>query len=420
MTPFGKISDYISAVVSKTLSAVDIDATRSNQHEFGGVGKAVAEILGTEDRKSSDGHGIDTVAIYMDDEAEPITEDIQTSWYDARKQNPNRSAEWRLYYQPCLPLSTAHLGDTLYCGYLADGRLMLLITKAGSSVDSKIRWLFNIKRTGTNFEIHDNGAQNVDAFSAQVLELLGFSPRSTDELLLDDMLSKWGYDFPSGKEFARYSQDSLTDIDPRIDDPDCVVVAYYEREYHLFTVLEQAIIQHEYEVAPFVSADGQIDVPQFTAFYKRARNRRMSRAGKSLEQHIERILISRNIRYSAQACTEEGNKPDFLFPSREAYLDPRYPSEHLRMLASKTSTKDRWRQVLEEADRIPDKHLFTITPAGITVKQNAQMIKACLHLVMPQKIYDSHPEDVRKNTILFSDFLDEVSQIPPDNMVLFD
>ena len=63
MAGFGKIGDYVSAVASKTLSTVDIDPRRSNQHEFGGVGKAVATVLGTEDRKASDGHGIDTVAI---------------------------------------------------------------------------------------------------------------------------------------------------------------------------------------------------------------------------------------------------------------------------------------------------------------------------------------------------------------------
>lgn len=420
MAGFGKIGDYVSAVASKTLSTVDIDPRRSNQHEFGGVGKAVATVLGTEDRKASDGHGIDTVAIYMDDGTEPLTADIRTSWYDARRQNPNRNAEWRLYYQPCAPLDAAQPGDTLHCGYMTDGRLMLLVTKAGSGVDSKIRWLFGIESTGVRFEVHDNGSRDVDVFSAQLLELLGFSPRSSDELLLDDMVSRWGYGFPAGREFARYAQDSLTDIDPKVDDPDRVVIAYYEREYHLFTVFEQAIIQHEYEAGPFVSADGRIDARLFTTFYTRARNRRMSRAGTSLEQHIERILIARGIRYAAQARTEGSKKPDFLFPSREAYLDPGYPSGSLRMLAAKTSTKDRWRQVLDEAGRIPDKHLFTIAPAGISVEQNAQMVAAHLHLVMPETIRDSHPDRVRGNTMLFRDFLDMVSRIPADGMALFD
>lgn len=420
MTGFGRIGDYISAVATKTLSVVDIDSKKSNQHEFGGVGRAVAEILGTEDRKTSEGHGIDTVVIYMDDDGDPITADIQTSWYDARRQNPNRPAEWRLYYQPCHPLQVAAPGDTLYCGYLADGRLLLLVTQADSSVDSKVRWLFGIESAGTRFEVHDNTSQEIDVFGAQLLELMGFTLRGTDELLLDDMIAKWDYGFPTGVEFARYAQDSLTDIDPRADDPDQVVVAYYEREYHLFSVLEQAIVQHEYDLEPFIKHDGKIDMPMFTAFYTRVRNRRMSRAGTSLELHIARILTARGINFSAQARTEGSKKPDFLFPSKEAYHDPKYPSGMLRMLASKTSTKDRWRQVLDEADRIGVKHLFTITPAGVSVEQNRQMAKADLHLVMPGGIRDTHPEEVRRNTMLFRDFIAEVAQLPADSSALFD
>ncbi len=56
------------------------------------------------------------------------------------------------------------------------------------------------------------------------------------------------------------------------------------------------------------------------------------------------------------------------------------------MLAVKTSTKDRWRQVLDEADRIVEKHLFTIAPSGISVKQNKQMMDKHLRLVMPRRI----------------------------------
>ena len=36
------------------------------------------------------------------------------------------------------------------------------------------------------------------------------------------------------------------------------------------------------------------------------------------------------------------------------------------MLASKTSIKDRFRQVADEANRIRDKHLFTLTPGDVT------------------------------------------------------
>ena len=42
------------------------------------------------------------------------------------------------------------------------------------------------------------------------------------------------------------------------------------------------------------------------------------------------------------------------------------------MLAAKTSCKDRWRQVLAEADRIRTKHLLTLEPA-ISKIQTAEM-----------------------------------------------
>ena len=113
----------------------------------------------------------------------------------------------------------------------------------------------------------------------------------------------------------------MTAVDPKTDNPDEVVLAYYEREYHWFSVLEEAIIQLEYEAMPFVSKDGKIDVPQFTKFYKHARNRRVSRAGTSLEQHVQRILNERGIRFTPQAVTEENKKPDFLFPGVEEYAD---------------------------------------------------------------------------------------------------
>lgn len=36
MSDYGRIGDYIGPVAAKKLSAVDIDANSSNQHEFGG------------------------------------------------------------------------------------------------------------------------------------------------------------------------------------------------------------------------------------------------------------------------------------------------------------------------------------------------------------------------------------------------
>lgn len=53
------------------------------------------------------------------------------------------------------------------------------------------------------------------------------------------------------------------------------------------------------------------------------------------------------------------------------------------MLGAKTTCKDRWCQVLNEADRIPNKHLFTLQ-RGVTRNQLQEMKDEHLTLVVPK------------------------------------
>ena len=81
MSDYGRIGDYIGPVAAKKLSAVDIDANSSNQHEFGG-NDALRRLLGTgEDRKASQGHGIPTALMYLGDDDAPVVADLETTWY---------------------------------------------------------------------------------------------------------------------------------------------------------------------------------------------------------------------------------------------------------------------------------------------------------------------------------------------------
>ena len=59
------------------------------------------------------------------------------------------------------------------------------------------------------------------------------------------------------------------------------------------------------------------------------------------------------------------------------------------MLGAKTTCKDRWRQVLDEAARIEHKHLITLEP-GITEDQTKQMEERNLQLVVPRQIFVSY------------------------------
>lgn len=69
---------------------------------------ALRRLLGTgEDRRASQGHGIPTALMYLSDDDAPAVADLETTWYDARRNKPNRSAEWRLYYKDCEPIRMA-------------------------------------------------------------------------------------------------------------------------------------------------------------------------------------------------------------------------------------------------------------------------------------------------------------------------
>src|SRR3546814_17745202 len=52
------------------------------------------------------------------------------------------------------------------------------------------------------------------------------------------------------------------------------------------------------------------------------------------------------------------------------------------MLGAKSTLKDRWRQVLSEAEKINEKHLLTLSP-GISENQTDEMRAKRLQLVVP-------------------------------------
>ncbi|MBB2954939.1 hypothetical protein FHX77_000319 [Bifidobacterium commune] len=406
MGNYGVIGDYIGTVASKRLSAVDIDPKASHQHEFGDRKAGIRSLLGSQDRKN-----IPTAVMYMDDDEAPLVADINTSWYDTRRNQPKRTPEWRLYYEDCDPIRQAKTGDLMCLGKLSDGHLLILIVDQGSSIEAQIKWLFDIhNESERSYDLHDVTSHDIDALGAEILEALGIIVQPKDDELLGVMIDKWGYSFPTNADFASLAQESLKDVDPAHDDPDDVVMAYYNQNFLLFKVFEKAVIQHEFEQAPFVS-NGIIDVESFTTFYTKVRNRRMSRAGTSLELHIARILDVRHIPYKAQAHTENGKKPDFLFPSQEAYDDLTFPDTQLRMLASKTSLKDRFRQVADEAVRIQDKHLFTMTPGDVTDSKLKQMDELHIHLVMPQQVKGTYDDTIQSETMRFSDFIQEIEEL---------
>ena len=136
-------------------------------------------------------------------------------------------------------------------------------------------------------------------------------------------------------------------------------------------------------------------------------NRRKSRAGKSLEHHLAEIFKIFRLSFVTQAVTEDKKKPDFLFPSVDAYYNEKFNAKNLIVLASKTTCKDRWRQVLNEADRIKTKHLFTLQQ-GISKNQLEEMYKYNVCLVVPKQYLTSFPPDFRERILSLDNFVNHV------------
>jgi len=112
----------------------------------------------------------------------------------------------------------------------------------------------------------------------------------------------------------------------------------------------------------------------------------------ALENHLELMFAECGIRYSRAALTENKSKPDFIFPGGAEYHDPGFSSLKLTMLGVKSTCKDRWRQVLAEADRIERKHLLTLE-AAISVNQTDEMQAKNLQLVLPRGLHGTFTAD---------------------------
>ena len=126
-----------------------------------------------------------------------------------------------------------------------------------------------------------------------------------------------------------------------------------------------------------------------------------------MERHLRVVFNEEKIVYAPQPTTESGNRPDFIFPSQAAYDNPAYPAGRLRMLAAKTTVKERWRQIIEEANRIPVKHLITLQQ-GVSENQFAQMRHANVRLVVPKSLHSNYPQSVRQELMTLQDFVGEM------------
>ncbi|MGV3460764.1 MAG: type II restriction endonuclease [Flavobacterium sp.] len=185
-------------------------------------------------------------------------------------------------------------------------------------------------------------------------------------------------------------------------DPDRELINWIDSEFQLFKFIENDRYTQRIQT-PFETVE-ELIVTANTIL-----NRRKSRAGKSLEHHLAEIFRNFDLQFSSQAVTEDNKKPDFLFPSEEQYHNSAFDERKRIMLASKTTCKDRWRQILNEADKIKTKHLFTLQQ-GISSNQLEEMYKHDVCLVVPQPYLKSFPEKFRPQILTLDKFVNFAKQ----------
>ena len=132
--------------------------------------------------------------------------------------------------------------------------------------------------------------------------------------------------------------------------------------------------------------------------------------GHALQHHLEALFNTNELRFETQKVTEGKNKPDFLFPGQAEYYDQSFATAGLSMLAAKSSCKDRWRQILTEAMRIPRKHLCTLQP-GISVDQTDEMRVQSVTLVVPAPLHITYTLAQRNEMMSLNGFIAYVKEL---------
>jgi len=215
--------------------------------------------------------------------------------------------------------------------------------------------------------------------------------------ILKQLPVSWLEIFPSGRDIFQFIEERIPQCSwsGSIDE---LLLKRREVEFDIFAEVERR------DVMPHIK-DGFSSVDGFIKYANSVANRRKSRAGTSLELHLESIFRYEQLKFEAQTVTEQNKRPDFIFPSGKDYHNPAFPSTKLHMLASKTCCKDRWRQVISEADRIAKKHLFTLQQ-GVSSNQLAEMYHNGIILVVPQPIITTFPLDYRDKIMNLTGFVD--------------
>ena len=290
-------------------------------------------------------------------------------------------------------LNEDHVGDLLIISKQTDDDYEGFVLSTEDDIDT--------------FMLHFNLAADR---SNQIIDVLNVSNKQIESTTLQvaiDEAIKDLEDFPQTSEMGKMAQE-LYNLKNKITDekvcasPDKILLNWYDTELSMFRSIEEKVYKPIY-TKPFADCQSLIE------FSNKILNRRKSRAGKSLEHHLSAIFKANRLYFEEQAVTENNKKPDFLFPNSICYHNFEFPADDLTILGAKTTCKDRWRQVINEANRVDEKYLFTLQQ-GISKNQLKEMADENVKLVVPLSHVDSFPDEYRENLKTLSGFIEIVKE----------
>ena len=287
--------------------------------------------------------------------------------------------------------------------------------------------VFSTEYTGALFVFVQCGEQEYQAFVLNTdedinlyLDAFGLSPVDTNRIISHGIesspdsenkliakfieeLNQKDIDFPNSETMSLMAQqicDAARDhVEFIVSNPDQKIVDWIDVEFNIFKALE-------YSRYGSVVKQGFETVDSFINLANQVLNRRKSRAGKSLEHHLAAIFKGNEIPFESQVVTEGNKRPDFIFPSSAAYHDFSFPTHKLVSLAAKTTCKDRWRQILNEADRLKNgkKYLCTLQQ-GVSLAQMSEMESENVVLVVPKPYIKCFPKEKQSDILSVGQFV---------------
>lgn len=377
-------------VAVKRLSVVEVDSTRSNQHELNAT--LLMRELGFPAERAS---GPLTLVMYAGDEA-PETFEGGYTFSNVREGKP-RSPEYHMYYTSDALPPRARAGDLLVMFHEPGAaELRGVIAAAGTKTEEELLDGLRLDIDPQDMSLKFAEAAGTEAQAETVASALGAVPvtfGATDHPLYASAVASGA--LPGTAEMAQAGEELVASAAIDISDPDVRLETVLRAETELYFAINDRIGEERLRT---LIASGA----SFAAIEKMFRGRSqasMVRRGTSLMLHFASLLRAQDIPFSRECDTGKPPPADFMVPSCASYNDPAYPGDRLRLVSAKTTTRERWTEVVPEASRIDEKYLLTLDKKLTDPVINA-MRKASVRPFMPKAYLTEAYESRRTRPLL--------------------